>query len=60
MTNNSNIYDIDGEILREAGDTSELSVEEAQTRLEKYKEKAQKLDENDPKLKVYTTYIHNL
>ena len=36
MKNDSNIYDIDGEILRESGNTEELSLEEAQKRLDSY------------------------
>ena len=63
MTTNSNIYDIDGELLRPAGDTSGLSIEEAQKRIELYKEKLNKLSEDspkDPKIGVYNTYIKNL
>ena len=63
MKNNSNIYDIDGEILRESGDTKELSLEEAQKRLDSYQKKLNELAEKEPnsqKLSVYNTYIKNL
>jgi len=63
MKNNSNIYDIDGEILRESGNTEELTLEEAQNRLESYQKKLNELAEKEPnsqKLSVYNTYIKNL
>lgn len=63
MKNDSNIYDIDGEILRESGNTEELSLEEAQKRLDSYQKKLNELAEkepNSPKLSVYNTYIKNL
>ena len=63
MKTNSNIYDIDGEILRESGNTEELPLEEAQKRLDSYKKKLNELSEKEPnsqKLSVYSTYIKNL
>ena len=60
MTTNSNIYDIDGEILREAGNTEELSIDEAQKRVNSYQEKLKELDPKDPKVSIYNTYIRNL
>ena len=63
MKNNSNIYDIDGEILRESGNTEELSLEEAQKRLDSYQKRLNELAEKEPnsqKLSVYNTYIKNL
>lgn len=63
MKNDSNIYDIDGEILRESGNTEELTLEEAQKRLDSYQKKLNELAEkepNSPKLSVYNTYIKNL
>ena len=63
MTTNSNIYDIDGELLRSAGDTSDLTIDEAQKRIEKYQKKLNELSEkepNNPKLSIYNTYIKNL
>lgn len=63
MTTNGNIYDIDGELLRSAGDTSDLTIDEAQKRIEKYQKKLNELSEkepNNPKLSIYNTYIKNL
>lgn len=63
MTTNSNIYDVDGEILRSSEDTSELTIEEAQKRIESYQKKLNELSEKDPKdpkLSIYNTYIKNL
>ena len=63
MKNKSNIYDIDGELLRHIDDTSELSVEEAKKRIEKYKNKLEELEktpENKKKIDAYSTYIRNL
>lgn len=60
MTTDSNIYDIDGEILRKAGDTEELSIDEAQKRVTSYQEKLKNLDPKDPKVSIYNTYIRNL
>jgi len=60
MKNYSNIYDIDGELIRAAGDTHKLTLKEAQDKAKYYTEKLKELDENDPKAKVYTTYIRNL
>lgn len=63
MTTNSNIYDIDGKLLRSAGDTSDLTIDEAQKRIEQYQKKLNELSEkepNNPKLSIYNTYIKNL
>ena len=60
MTTDSNIYDIDGEILREAGDTEELSIKKKQKRVTSYQEKLKNLDPKDPKVSIYNTYIRNL
>lgn len=63
MTTNSNIYDIDGELLRSSEDTSKLTIEEAQKRIESYQKKLNELSEKDPKnpkLSIYNTYIKNL
>ncbi len=63
MTTNSNIYDIDGELLRSAGDASDLTIDEAQKRIEQYQKKLNELSEkepNNPKLSIYNTYIKNL
>lgn len=63
MTTNSNIYDIDGELLRSIDDTSNLTIDEAQKRIEQYQKKLNELSEkepNNPKLSIYNTYIKNL
>lgn len=63
MTTNSNIYDIDGELLRSIDDTSDLTIDEAQKRIEQYQKKLNELSEkepNNPKLSIYNTYIKNL
>lgn len=60
MKNNSNIYDIDGKLLRSVDDTTKLTIDEASERIEYYKNKISELSENDPKVAVYNTYINNL
>ena len=61
MTTNSNIYDIDGELLRSAGDTSDLTIDQAQKRIEQYQKKLNELSEkepNNPKLSIYNTVLY--
>lgn len=60
MKNYTNIYDIDGNIIRAAGDNHKITLEEAQKMIDSYKEKLQNCDKNDPKTSVYRTYITNL
>lgn len=67
MNNTTNIYDIDGELLRAAGDNEELTIEKAQERLKMYEEKVKELaekeevtDEEKKKIAVYNDYIKNL
>lgn len=60
MKNNSNIYDVDGELIRAISDTHEMTVEEAQERAEYYRKKLEEIGDNDPKAVVYSTYIRNL
>lgn len=60
MNNKSNIYDIDGDLIRGINDTHKLTVKEARKLVDKYKEKLDNLPENDPKRAVYTTYMRNL
>lgn len=63
MTNNSNIYDIDGQLLRAAGDDHEITVEEAQAKIKEYEDKLAQLPDNEDnalKMGVYKTYIRNL
>ena len=63
MNNNSNIYDIDGQLIRSIDDTDHLNVEEAEKRLNEYQEKIKQLTENQEvseKIAVYNTYVKNL
>lgn len=57
MKNNTNIYDIDGELLRKADDNHEMTIEEAQERMKNYGKKA---EEHPEKAEIYKTYIKNL
>ena len=60
MNNNSNIYDIDGEIIRKADDTHKWTVDEVKEKIEYYRKKLQDLAEDDKKAVIYTTYMRNL
>lgn len=63
MTNNTNIYDIDGNILRNAGDDHEITPEEAKAKIKEYQDKLKQLSDNEEdsfKIGVYKTYIRNL
>lgn len=64
MKTETNIYDIDGEIIRKVGDNHEFTLPEAQEKLKYYKEKleeAQKAENPDKtKIAAYNTYITNL
>lgn len=59
MKNNTNIYDIDGEIIRKVGDNHEFLIQEVQEKIKYYNDKLK--DEIDKKKAViYRTYIVNL
>lgn len=60
MKNNTNIYDIDGTLIRNAEDNHRFTIEEAQAQINKYNEILKETDKNDPKYKIYTSYIKNL
>lgn len=64
MKTETNIYDINGEIIRQAGDNHEFTVSEAQERLQHYRKllDAEKLAEEPDKKKIdtYNIYINNL
>ena len=60
MNNNSNIYDVDGEIIRKYNDDHKWTVEEVKNKIEYYRKKLQDLAEDDKKAIVYTTYMRNL
>lgn len=60
MNNNSNIYDIDGTIIRKADDNHKRTVDEVKEKIEYYRKKLQDLAEDDKKAVIYTTYMRNL
>ena len=60
MKNNTNIYDVDGDLIRAANDNHQMTIEEAQERVKMYNEKLKEIGENDPKSAVYINYIQNL
>lgn len=45
MKNNTNIYDVDGEIIRAAGDNHRFTIEEAQSKIKYYREKIDKSED---------------
>lgn len=67
MKNDTNIYDIDGELIRKAGDTHNFTIEEAQNKIKYYQEKIKSLNEQEiksedteKKIKTYEIYCKNL
>lgn len=60
MNNNTNIYDIDGELVRSANDPHKWTVKEAQDKVEYYRKKLVEVGENSPKATIYATYMRNL
>lgn len=60
MNTITNIYDIDGEIIRKAGDNHKFTVEEASNKIEYYRKKLEEVGENSPKAVYYATYMRNL
>ena len=60
MNNYSNIYDIDGELVRSANDEHKWTVEEVKEKIEYYRKKLQDIAEDDKKAIIYTTYMRNL
>lgn len=64
MKTETNIYDINGEIIRQAGDNHEFTLSEAQERLQHYRkllEDEKSIEQPDKKkVDAYTTYINNL
>lgn len=60
MTNNTNIYDIDGEIIRKAGDNHQWTIEEAKEKMEYYRKKILEVGEDSPNAVKYATYMRNL
>lgn len=56
MKNNSNIYDIDGKLIRAAGDNHQFSMEEVEQMIDYYAAKVQENPENQ----AYKAYLNNL
>lgn len=59
MKNNTNIYDIDGEIIRNAGDNSHFTPQEIKQLIDKYNKKIEEC-EDEEKRKMYEVYVRNL
>lgn len=62
MKNYTNIYDIDGELIRAAGDTHKWTIEEAQAKIEYYRNKINNAAPETAKhiITTYNNYISNL
>ena len=64
MKTETNIYDIDGEIIRKQGDNHEFTLQEVQEKIKYYREKleAEQSSEtpNKHKISTYNDYINNL
>ena len=60
MTNDTNIYDINGDIIRKAGDTHKWTIDEAKDKIEYYRKKLIEEEENSPNAVKYATYMRNL
>lgn len=60
MNNNSNIYDIDGTLIRSVDDTHKWTVQEVKDKIEYYRKKLTDIGEKDPKAVLYATYMRNL
>lgn len=60
MKNDTNLYDIDGNLIRAVDDTHKMTLKEAQEKIEEYRNKLKELDEKDPKAVIYATYMRNL
>ena len=60
----TNIYDIDGKLIRKAGDNHQFTIEEAQERIKYYVELLKALNKEDKdyalKAATYNKYIDNL
>ena len=60
----TNIYDIDGKLIRKAGDNHQFTIEECQERIKYYLELLKALTTEDPdyavKASTYNQYVDNL
>lgn len=55
MKNETNIYDIDGNIIRKAGDTHKFTIDEVEKLVDDLTEKVR----NNPENEVYKVYLNN-
>ena len=55
MKNETNIYDIDGNIIRKAGDNHKFTIEEVEKLVDELTEKVQQNPDNE----VYKVYLNN-
>ena len=60
MKNERNIYDIDGNHIRNIDDTHKWTVKEAREKIEYYRKKIEEIGENNEKSRIYVDYIRNL
>ena len=64
MKNETNIYDIDGKLIRKAGDNHEFTIQEVQEKLKYYREKLEEEQKSETpdktRIATYNTYINNL
>ena len=64
MKTETNIYDIDGKIIRKFGDNHEFTLQEAQDKLKYYKDKLEEENKasspDKKKIAAYNDYINNL
>lgn len=60
MNNSTNIYDIDGNIIRKHDDTHKWTIDEVKEKIEYYRNKLKNLAEDDKKAVIYATYMRNL
>lgn len=55
MKNDTNIYDIDGNLIRKAGDTHKFTLEEVEKMVDDLTEKVK----NNPDKEIYRVYLNN-
>lgn len=56
MKNDTNIYDIDGTLIRAAGDNHKFTIEEVEALVDRWTEKVKENPDN----KVYKVYLNNV
>lgn len=60
MKNNTNIYDIDGELIRKADDLHKFTLDELRKKIDYYDSKLKEVPEGSTKYYAYLTYKRNL